>query len=445
MRIAISAYFTTPPSNGVASMLRAIASRDVRVGGTTSARVPIDVLNDDSRCLAFADQVYATATGWTGEINTIPFWSLSLQWRNASGADAFHDATRLFDRIVAIGSIDFAVAVAAAEEPDTETIDGYRAGILLDTPAVAYASDGPAGLGARTAFGPRVLDILDQETRDALEKVGNRLADGTITIGTTVADGPLPPELAHVATLLDRSGIALRIVSSSGGVQAEPGPNWIPLEEVPRASRPEEHAAAIIDQLQAAGVDNGGVPANDIEAADLVVPFSRLSSIGAENLSLEHSVLAYSDMSGSQLSDSAFVECDLRGIDARRATWTEVSLHGADLRWADFRDVRMPLARLDEANCEEIDLSGAQGLESAENTRFDRAIAANWSIPDAHLPGATFRNADLRGANLAGCNLQGAAFDGANLAGASLRGADLTNASFDGANLTDADMTDVQR
>jgi uncharacterized protein YjbI with pentapeptide repeats len=428
MRVAINIYFTAAPSGGMPKLVELL--RDVgaaRIGSTDVVRAPIELA--EPAMLQFADEVRVAGDTWTGSITAGPVWSIAIRWPHG----VIDAASQVLARLVAVGSVDFAVCHALADDADVSNdLDAYRDEVVCFLPAVGYQQFGPPGLGTSTYLGARVLSLLDEPARDVLANHGTSTGD-LLHLATSGDDG----KRRALQETFVASGV-VQVILAIHEVTA--GPRWVPLPDGNEPLPYKGKSAKVIDKLQSVRLADGDDPVTDIKCSKLVAPFARLPSTHAENLDIEHGKLPFAELAGARVHDARCGGVDLRGVDARGSQWIDVGLVEADLQWATFAASRLSFSVLDNANCAHIDLTDAAELESATGACFDDATAPRWSAKDAMLTGASFRAADLRSASFEGANLAHARFDGADLRGASFRDADLTGATFTGANMTGADI-----
>lgn len=130
--------------------------------------------------------------------------------------------------------------------------------------------------------------------------------------------------------------------------------------------------------------------------------------------------LAYSDLTGADLSGLDLSGINFRGAVLRKVKFRGSNLSRADLRGADLSETDLTGADLSDANLSEVDLT------------------------EANISEAVWKNARLAGANLGKLDLKGADFSGVKAVRADFSGAELEGARFIGADLTYANFSEVQ-
>jgi uncharacterized protein YjbI with pentapeptide repeats len=420
---AVNVYFNRTPEGGLGRVLDVLAGAGAtRVGSTEIARTPIDVVRGFRALIDHAQDLYILGIGsWSIHVDTVGIVSINATTKVESLESGQRVGEQLFDALVSLGSVDFAVCHAV--EQGLGEKEARLATIICRLSGVLYADEGPASVGYRTIIGPRVLKLLAKPELASLRSAGVAQTDGSLRL---IARDRA--EWQRLDALFRASGV------TRGAGQA----GWQPLDEYSEPKPLSGDGGDAIHQLQGARRADGEPPVTDLSVPKIVAPFANIGGTHADNIDFEGGVLAWANLRAVSFVDAGFVTADLRGIDARNARFEDSSFDHADLRWASLRDAELPISRFDGANCAYADLTGARGPESAEGACFDDTVADRWAAHGCHMPKATFRRASLRGAEFERANLEGACFDGADLTNASFRGANLRRATFDGAKLDGA-------
>jgi hypothetical protein len=186
------------------------------------------------------------------------------------------------------------------------------------------------------------------------------------------------------------------------------------------------------ESSSANGIPARSRPATDVQAAVTILGRRTLAYDSGAPISLPHTLLSGSTLTGAHFERAVFSGAVLEGADLFKA-----NLAAADLEGANLKDAGLLLANLNEtvlwaANIEGARLYGAN-LEGAalKGANLKRAGLTGANLKDAGLHSAVLTGADLTGANLEGAGLEGANLEGADLQGANLTGAVLLGAEYD--------------
>ncbi|HIG72114.1 MAG TPA: hypothetical protein EYQ46_19080 [Myxococcales bacterium] len=309
---------------------------------------------------------------------------------------------------------------------------------------------------------------------------GSNLSGSALRVGTAVLDGA---NLTGALITSDSSGGSLVSADLTNLIALCPLGSLLPA----CGGGGQEFVASTFEVLNLSGASLAGVNLSRHSSSQLPDSLSNadLSSailgdfeagqgadfsgrVGSLAGALLPTSLAYTNLSGHDLSGRNFANADLReailtgtnlsGANLTGARLSGINLAGADLTGAVLANADLTGASLSGATLAGTDFSGATldgaNLTSIENGTLEPTNFSGASLVGTFLGGlftaADFRNANLTGADLApvtvptidAASLVGANFTGASLANAlGLAQADTEQIDFTGANLEGIDLT----
>ena len=218
-----------------------------------------------------------------------------------------------------------------------------------------------------------------------------------------------------------------------GAAASDPG-GTTPAPLTPAGMAPAGVAPPGPAHSSANGIPARSRPTTDVQAAVTILGRRTLAYDSGAPISLPHTLLSGSTLTGGNFERAVFSGTNLEGADLFKA-----NLAAADLEGANLKDAGLLLANLNEAVLWAANIEGARLYgANLEGAALKGANLRGAGLTGANLKDAGLHSAVLTGADLTGANLEGAGLEGANLEGADLQGANLTGAVLLGAEYDEA-------